>query len=571
MRAMRICGLKLTHDGAVAVIEDGRLLFCVEMEKRKNGKRFAEIGDTVLIAEILNEAGCDPHSIDTFVVDGWGGYDLDALAVQPRLEIGESHNSLAAEHRGTPYRLDVAQYRERDLRRNVLEEFSFEGLRVAERPLPYSSFLHVAGHLAGAYCTSPAAARGEDAYLLAWDGGMYPRLYFFHAATRKIDNLGPIFLLVGNLYTIFSQHFGPFKVAGTFAKDELSIAGKVMAYIALGQARRELFPLFHEIYRQSYDAPMGFANTFANEFKRRTAGQNLSDADVLHSFHLFLQELLIEKLKKGIERHGKRTGNLVLTGGCALNIKWNSAIRRSGLCEELHIPPFPNDSGSALGMACCGMLRHTEHLALEWTPYDGPTLRPSTAEEGWRARAVDLVELAEVLHTRGDPIVVLHGRAELGPRALGNRSILAPAVEPRMRQVLNEIKLREGYRPISPICLESEAAAIFNPGTPDPYMLFDHRVRPEWVEKIPGVLHLDGTARLQTVNREQNPVIYQLLTSYQALSGIPLLCNTSANLKGHGFFPDAASAMRWGGVDLVWSEGILYERRRSEPSESHLG
>jgi carbamoyltransferase len=155
--------------------------------------------------------------------------------------------------------------------------------------------------------------------------------------------------------------------------------------------------------------------------------------------------------------------------------------------------------------------------------------------------------------------VVLDGRAELGPRALGSRSIIAPATSPKMKDRLNEVKDREPYRPVAPICLEEAAPGVFTPGTPDPYMLFDHEVRPEWRARIPAIVHLDGTARLQTVGRGDGAV-RRLLESYFEASGIPVLCNTSANLKGSGFFPDVASALAWGRVDLVWSEGTLYRR-----------
>lgn len=88
-------------------------------------------------------------------------------------------------------------------------------------------------------------------------------------------------------------------------------------------------------------------------------------------------------------------------------------------------------------------------------------------------------------------------------------------------------------------------------------MLFDHSVRPEWKDRIPAVVHLDGSARLQTVDAD-NPTMHRLLTAYERLTGVPVLCNTSANFKGSGFFPDAASAMRWGQARYVWSEGVLH-------------
>jgi carbamoyltransferase len=113
---------------------------------------------------------------------------------------------------------------------------------------------------------------------------------------------------------------------------------------------------------------------------------------------------------------------------------------------------------------------------------------------------------------------------------------------------------------VAPICLAREAPRIFAPGTPDPYMLFDHEVRPDWVSRVPAIVHLDGTARLQTVDESSAHDILELLTHYHQLSGIPLLCNTSANYNGRGFFPDVASAMQWARVDRIWSDNTIHQR-----------
>ncbi|MCP5048615.1 MAG: hypothetical protein GY940_15705, partial [bacterium] len=389
-------------------------------------------------------------------------------------------------------------------------------------------------------------------------------LYYYNPKTGSIQNLGPIFLLIGNIYTIFSQHFGPFKVEGNFAKDNLSVAGKVMAYIALGTVRKELFDHFDDVYQQCYDKPMGFANVFANEFKNRIEGKGYSDEDILTSFHVYLEEMLIEKLEKKISRHGNKSRNLCMVGGCGLNIKWNSALRATGIFDTVYVPPFPNDSGSALGAACCTMFTKGPFKALHWDVYRGPDIIADPPHDGWKSSNCSLRQLATLLHKTNEPVVFLNGRAELGPRALGNRSILAAAGSPRMKDILNKVKKREPYRPISPICLEDQAEAIFDPGNRDPYMLFDHKLREEWVDKIPAIMHLDGTARLQTVNYDENPVVADLLMEYKKLSGIPLLCNTSANYKGSGFFPSVSSATQWGKINYVWCDGILYQKEVKE-------
>jgi carbamoyltransferase len=231
-----------------------------------------------------------------------------------------------------------------------------------------------------------------------------------------------------------------------------------------------------------------------------------------------------------------------------------------GLFGKVYVPPFPNDSGSAIGMACTAMLNTAGKNSLAWSVYSGPKAGGNQAAPGWQESSCTIPELARLLYNTKEPVIVLHGRAELGPRALGNRSILADPTSPEMKDVLNLVKEREPYRPVSPICLEHKTAGIFEPGIRDPFMLFDHHVKKEWLAKIPAVCHLDGTARLQTVNEQENVVIFSLLTEYDKLCGIPLLCNTSANYKNAGFFPDVTSASQWGRVNYVWCEGSLYTK-----------
>jgi carbamoyltransferase len=288
----------------------------------------------------------------------------------------------------------------------------------------------------------------------------------------------------------------------------------------------------------------------------------ISDEDVLASVHQFMEELLVARVAAEVASHPDgRSRNLCFSGGCALNIKWNSALRALPLFDEVWVPPFPNDSGAAIGAAALGRFQHAGVGPIRWHTRLGPKLTPAAATPaGWTASPCDAARLARELHETGAPVVVLNGRAELGPRALGGRSILAPATDAGMKDELNRAKGREHYRPVAPICLVDRAPEVFSPGTPDPHMLFEHVVRPDWVNRVPAVVHLDGTARLQTVAADDDPFLHEVLSEYYALSDIPVLCNTSANFNGRGFFPDLASAADWGQVGRIWSAGLLYQR-----------
>ncbi|MFH8445914.1 carbamoyltransferase N-terminal domain-containing protein [Streptomyces sp. NPDC018026] len=550
---MLICGIKASHDGAVAVIEDGRLLFSIEVEKLENRERYSSLGDLRLVTEILTGEGISPASVDQFVIDGWYTKNADgAPAVDVR--IGDQ-----------PAHLRVAPYVEAagddgPLQRHTFEDHDFNGTG------GYASYTHVANHLLGAYCSSPFAVRGEDALVLVWDGGVVPRLYQVQAATRKVTMVSTLLPITGNSFADFSAQFEPFlqNLDGRSEEEEvrmhLSIAGKAMAYAALGRIEMDAFTVLDDLVAGIPGTSSDNASILGEKVasNRNELMPGLSNADIIATYQAYLGHRLLQSLSAVVERRfpGKRP-NLVLGGGCALNIKWNTMMRASGVFQEMFVPPFPNDAGAAIGTAACEMFRHGR-TSLEWDVYSGPGIAVGELPGGWRAEPYDERQLAGLLHTEGEPVVVLSGRGELGPRALGNRSILAPATDPRMKDRLNAIKNRASYRPVAPICLEERAAEVFDPGAPDPHMLFEHRMRPGWADRVPAVVHLDGSARLQTVRSTQDVASARVLAAYAEISGVPVLCNTSANLGGRGFFPDVASAARWGGTRYIWSDGTLY-------------
>jgi carbamoyltransferase len=554
---MRICGIKLTHDGAVALIDDGRLVFSCEMEKIAEGERYARIADLGIVYALLARHGYD--EVDRLAIDGWH-----------RLHRIHKWHGQEVPFQIAPYRRGIASG-------DVFQEYSG---RVID--LDYVSYPHYGGHVASAYCTSPFAKRRESAYVIAWDGHMFPFLYYVDHVSGRATTLGPLTLLVADVYFQVANLFAPFDGPLEFPY-LLGVSGKIMAYVAVGSPQPEVVKHFEEVYKiacrdalethhitgvpsdRLLQADLG--ESIMNRIIAGVRGRGLSDADMIASLHAFIDAQLIGNVRRMMAESPFPSGGLCLAGGAALNIKWNRSFRECGVFKEVWVPPFPNDAGSAIGAACCAMLAHTSLRALDWDVYCGPPLRPWGGDPRWAAERCDVQGLASLLAREGEPVVVLHGRAELGPRALGNRSILASASDPLMKRRLNTIKEREWYRPIAPICLEHRSADVFSPGVKDPYMLFDQDVRPEWRDRVPAICHLDGTARVQTVNAAQNPVVFELLTHYERHTGIPLLCNTSANRHEHGFFPDVGSAARWGRIDRIWSEGVLY--RRIEAGAQH--
>jgi carbamoyltransferase len=571
---MIICGLKLTHDGAVALFNNKKLIFSVEIEKINNNKRYSNITDLSIIPVILKSFGYKLTDIDKWVIDGWDGI---------------KNSQVHLLNYQCPININLAPYHEGNNKEsNVFNNTYIGKFFIGDKQFEYTSYLHVLGHLISAYCTSPFANKLEPSIVMIWDGGMFPRLYYVEPKSKIVECYGPFLSIIGHFYATAGHHFGPFKRNNNYSEtaDDLSIAGKLMAYIGLGKANKEVIKIFQEAYDYhftnnnltvnryrneiggwgtSVEPSMKYIHTYFQDVKQRLNKKNISDEDILTSMHDFVEQLLVNSLIEHVlQWKGHGSWNLCFAGGCALNIKWNSALRSSPIFKDIWVPPFPNDSGSAIGTAATYLFKEQGLTAVDWNVYLGPKIQKNTyIPAGWISESCDSLKLAKILYDTNKPIIILNGRAELGPRALGSRSIIASATMPQMKELLNKVKLREYYRPVSPICLASVAPQIFDPGTPDPYMLFDHYVREEWVERIPAIVHVDKTARLQTVSSSDAPVLESILKEYYKLSGIPVLCNTSANYNGSGFFPDVTSAMQWGKIDMIWSDGVLYKYKNS--------
>lgn len=551
---MIILGVKLTHDGSIALIDNGKLLFSYEMEKLNNNPRYS--GFCLSIREVENILGSYGYSmdqVDKIVVDGWFEEKLpENIGVMQIADYG---------HFVGP-------------KEDIFKPLHFY---LEKENRSYTSYMHVAGHIAGAYCTSPFSAERLNSFVLVWDGGMPPQLFYYEYDKNSVSNLGSLFMLTGDIYLLIACAFKPFSAS----KPEMSIAGKAMAYVAVGKINDDIMKGYRDIYnelmaaREGIDWSIDIIYSVKKEFVTKSRAlyeeNSFSDEDMLTTFQYFIDRLLVETLEKWMMQLPGKERNICLCGGCALNIKWNNSVRASGIFDRVWTPPFPNDSGSAIGTACCEMMVNDGLRSLEWSVYSGPPIRKENHFgfgankpnyfERYLSVECSLPELASVLHSYNEPVIFLNGRAELGPRSLGNRSILSPASSPDMKKRLNEMKKREHYRPVAPICLEEKAQDLFFPGTPDPYMLYEHFVNREWKERIPAICHLDGSARLQTINKNQNLQVYTLLRNYFDISGIPVLCNTSANLNGSGFFPDVESAMKWNYANLIWSDGILFVKK----------
>jgi carbamoyltransferase len=288
--------------------------------------------------------------------------------------------------------------------------------------------------------------------------------------------------------------------------------------------------------------------------------------------------VLLERARWLRQTTGAR--NLCLAGGVALNCVANGRIAREAGFENVWIQPAAGDDGISIGCAYYG------HLAIQKKPRSfvmnhAYTGAPSTDEKVQAATAAAPVRLqaksrrsddicgeTAKLLSQGHVFGWFQGRSEFGPRALGNRSILADPRTAGMKDKLNKrVKHRQAFRPFAPVVLAERASEVFEcDGRDSPFMLLAERVRPEWRERIPAVTHVDGTARVQTLRQDQNERLYRLLQQFDAITGVPVLLNTSFNVKGEPIVEtpeDAINCFLSTGIDYLALHDVLMAKKRA--------
>jgi carbamoyltransferase len=265
-----------------------------------------------------------------------------------------------------------------------------------------------------------------------------------------------------------------------------------------------------------------------------------------------------------------------MAGGVALNCVANARLAREGPFERIWVQPAAGDAGTALGAALYLSALSGDEVqpmatAALGSGFDDDEIGAALEAAGvLYERPRDIAEaVADVLAANGT-VAWFQGRSEFGPRALGHRSLLADARASDNVERLNAVKGREQFRPVAPMVLEDRAADIFEGQLPSPYMLFTHRVRDGWAERIPAVVHVDGTARIQTVDPLEEPLVARMLEAFEARTGVPVVVNTSLNTAGRPIVDDPRDALECFGsapVDAL-AIGPFMVRRPVRPTSS---
>jgi carbamoyltransferase len=279
---------------------------------------------------------------------------------------------------------------------------------------------------------------------------------------------------------------------------------------------------------------------------------------------------MMNVVRMAIEKTGCR--NICLAGGVALNSKANGKILASGLAEKFFVQPAASDDGVALGAALMPYLDSNGKLPNKamrhgyWGPsFDDQAIENALCTYKLRyTRLADPASNAAELLSQGKILGWFQGRMEFGPRALGSRSILADPRDPEMNAKVNSaVKFREWWRPFAPSFKKEAASEYLESATDSPFMIVTAQVRPEKRSVIPSVTHVDGSARPQTVEKEINPLYWKLIDEFGKRTGVPVIMNTSFNLRGEAIVHTPTDAIRTffsSGMDALVMGSFLVEK-----------
>jgi carbamoyltransferase len=545
------------HDSAAAILEDSRILAAAQ-EERFTRKRFDAAFPERAIRYCLEHAGCTLNEVDRIVF-----YDKPFEKFDRILETFLAHapRGFSNFRRALPVWMKEKLF----LKKLLLDRLSEIGERSELGAKLWFSDHHLS-HAASAFYPSPF----EEAVVLVLDGvGEWATASVYLGRGHELKPVRELRFphSLGLLYSAFTAYCG-FKVnSGEYKLMGLAPFGKPRFREAI---ERELVRVAPDgsfaLNMKFFDYCVG-ERMFNRRFEELLGGparapetQGMEDRfkDAAASIQAVAENILL-KMTRALADEFK-VPNLCLAGGVALNCVANGKIQQDGKFRRIWIQPAAGDAGGALGAALVNYYAETGSTRAGGVDgmsgaYLGPDYSDGFIEtELMQAGAVyekpsDLTSSVARLLAQGKAVGWFQGRMEFGPRALGARSILADPRPAQMQSQLNlKIKFRESFRPFAPVVTQEAAAEYFDLASESPYMLLTAQTKRQG---LPAITHIDGSARVQTVNRDTNPMLHALLGEFQKASGCPVLVNTSFNVRGEPIVNTPAEAWRcFMGTDL---------------------
>ena len=499
-----------SHNAAYVVEDNGEILLVLEVERFLNYKnsgmaqyKCAKVPDLIFLAQyipqyIMNHLGIDKfencYHLNTDVIMGNNRYQL--------------HEHIPADN--------------------------------------YIGCRHHEAHAAGTFYQSPY----EKSLIFSFDGGGNDGKFNVYTAERgssvtlleavrnPVRGSPHLGYDLGFPYMIFGQYLNDINLEA-LSDGNLVYSGKIMGLVSYGKVRPEWLSHFIDFYKSDVDGN-NYKDRLADlssktglEFSTQNRLKDQTAYDVATTSQKAFEECFLEIAKPYISKYPDLP--VCITGGCGLNIILNTRLAEE-LDTEVFVAPNSNDCGIALGM----LLHHMKPKKQIDVTYSGTPLLDldtlgqhiqSTSHQ-YKAYNLQLDNLADDL-VSGKIVGVARGNAEHGPRALGNRSIICNPAFPEMKDILNEkVKHREWYRPFAPVVRLEDVSKYFEWSQETRWMSFCPNVKEEWRDKLSSITHVDNTARVQTVTREQNKWLYDLITLFAEKTGVGVILNTSFNVAG---------------------------------------
>jgi carbamoyltransferase len=591
----------VVHDNAVGVIVDGELVFASEEERWTRHKH--SLGEPPINALkqaflfLRRKYGIRPRDIDAYAVNSdprltalnwrrefWIGTFANLIAKGVKLDLfqgGIIGKGLGALRASLLYLrsdfLDLARRFVRFVIHSIGEDVP-DNIRV----IPVT---HHLAHAASAYYFSGF----DNATVLTVDGsGEFEATVVWRVKNGEFEKVASIPTVYGSLGLMYEE------ISVKIGYEVLEGPGKVMGLAPYGKASKYYEKLKSFIRYDDKEYPFRFvvpgkwrvkdpahhilpykfiANSLypGERVPWDVRGDLHPDAvDLAWAVQAVTEETMLHLAKWAKEHTGE--DKLGLAGGVALNAKANMVIHYSKTFNDMFIFPAANDAGGPIGAAAYvyehvlgGKMKRQRLKNVYLGPeYSDEEVKKVVERGGWNAKYVgdDVNEVADLI-VKGYVVTWYQGRAELGPRALGNRSIIADPRRKDMWGVVNRIKGREWWRPLAPSLLEDDAGKYFVDPVPHQFMILMYKFRPEMCEVVPAVCHVDQTARPQTVTRDQNRTWYELIKAFKDETGEGIIMNTSFNLAGEPLVEtpqDAIKSFALGGFKALYLQGWLIQK-----------
>jgi carbamoyltransferase len=520
------------HDSAAALLKDGKIVAACQ-EERLSRKRHDADFPAKAVKYVLREAGIGPEQLDAV-----GFYDKPLLKFERMLSTYAATfpKSFGSFRKAMPVWLKEKLWVPSLIRKE---------LKGYKGPILFAE--HHMSHAASAFLVSPY----EEAAILTVDGvGEWATATFARGKGSEIEILKEIRFphSLGLLYSAFTYYLG-FKVnSAEYKVMGLAPYGKPVHFDRIMNEMIHLnedgsFKLNMKYFSYDYGLTMtngAFSEFFGGPPRKAESWMSEREFDIAASVQKVCEAVVL-KMANHIHQETGLT-NLCMAGGVALNCVANGRVIRETPFKNLFVQPAAGDAGGAVGVAHYiyntlgknprGPAWTDAYLGPEYTDDEAKAYFDTRGAKYHALRRDELLQRTAKLISEGNVIGWYQGRMEFGPRALGGRSILADPRDEKMRDTLNQkIKFREGFRPFAPSVMADKASEWFDIEVESPYMLLVAQVR-EGKRVIPSVTHVDNSARLQTVTREQNAMYYDLMAEFEKITGVPIIINTSFNVRG---------------------------------------